>query len=87
MLKATWHHCAEGDKRREAVEAAYVRKLIELCQTEEHALKLKAEHDECHHPFTLWHRFNCMALDEATKTLLPTERLKSRFIVTFVPTL
>jgi hypothetical protein len=83
MLKVTWHHFAVNDYRREAVEGSYSKKLLELCETEDRAKRLHAEHVEVNHPFTLWHRFNCIAANEAVKDLLPSERLKSRFTVQF----
>jgi hypothetical protein len=83
MLKATWYHFAQEDYRRQAVEYAYQKKLLELCETEDRAKELLEAHNRVPHPFTLWGRFNNLAHNEAVKDLLPSERLKSRFTVQF----
>jgi hypothetical protein len=83
MLTITWHHFAQDDHRRQAVEGSYQKKLMELCGTEDKAEELLDAHNRVMHPFTIWHKFNDLAHMDATKDLLPSERQKSRFTVRF----
>ena len=84
MLTVTCHGLADNDYRREAIEQTYAKALLDLCNSEQHAIKLRDQHNDMGKPpISPWLAFNQIARIQATVCLLPSERPKASFIVTF----
>ena len=79
-----WQNCTRQPHERMHIERSYKKRLVELCNSEEHAKALHDEHVRNNKPpHSCWARFSAVAGIEATAGLLPSERRDARFTVRF----
>lgn len=85
QVKAIWKTACRVGAERVAVEQTYADRLISICGGPVAAWNYHQAHYRCGQPnASQWARFNAVALDEATKQLLPSERRLAAFQVVFV---
>ena len=85
QVRAIWKTACRVGAEREAIEQTYTDRLIALCGGPTQAWNYHQWHYQAGQPrASQWARFNAVALDEATRQLLPSERRLAAFQVVFV---
>lgn len=83
-LSVFWLNSTRPPSVTAKMEQDYKKRLLELCNSEQHARKLYEEHcSKYYPPNTAWYRFNQIAFLETTSSLTPTERKRAQFSVSF----
>lgn len=86
-ISVSWVNATRVSEERSSVEFHYRQRLVELCGSEEAALKYHDEHyRQNQRPGTEWHRLTAQASVDATRHLLPSERRIACFVVSWTPT-
>lgn len=84
LLIVNWMNATRLPDERVQIERKYRDRLLELCDGPEHAAKLKDEFHRMHEPVGhKWQSYNLIAAEDATVSLIPSERQHACFTVRF----